>query len=1108
MQVANIETFYQLSQLQQGMLFHNLFAPDSGVDIEQVVCELRETLHLPAFEQAWQTVIDRQPVLRTSFRWRDLDSPIQQVWPQLTCPLQQQDWRSLPQTEQATQLAAFLQTDRRQGFDLAEPPLLRLALFHRAEADCCFVWTFHHAILDGQSLRIILVELFACYDALVQGQTPRLPAPPRPFRDYIEGLPQDLTGAQNFWQQQLKGLAGPPPLVVDKMSTKAGGSESGYTVRQIQLTVALTVSLKALAQKHKLTLDVLVQGAWALLLHRYSGHQDIVFGLTRSVRRSALNAVGTESMVGLLINTLPVRLQLSPDLPVLTWLQALHVQDQAMQAYEHTPLVKIQEWSEIPSGLPLFENILVFEDRSLNAALQAQGGPWKQRSFRLYEQTNYPLTLTIYPDEHLSLQLAYDHDRFDDTTMSRLLGHLQTLLEGFYADIEQPIAKIPLLTGDEKQQMLVVWNATQADYPRDKCLHQLFEAQAQKTPDAAAITLPWVSSPGSSQPGSGEPGQLTYGELNRQANQLAHHLQSLGVGPDVTVGISVERSLEMMIGLLGILKAGGAYVPLDPTYPPERLAFMLADAGVGVILTQARLMAMLPESDVPVLCLDTGWETIGRESEENPASQVTPENLAYVIYTSGSTGRPKGVQVNHQSVVNLIETTRPVFHFDERDVWTLVHSFGFDFSVWEIWTPLLSGSRLVIVPLWVTQSPEDFYNLLCTEHVTVLNQTPSAIRQLIQAGQIPPTDRGWSLRLLVCGGEALPQELAAQLLAWHIPAWNFYGPTEATVWATITEIEPTQTKGGAAPIGRPLPNVQIFILNSELEPVPAGVPGDLYIGGHGLARGYHHRPALTAEKFRPHPFSSEPGARLYKTGDLARYLPDGQIEFLGRIDHQVKIRGFRIELGEIEATLIEHPAVQEAVVMAREDAPGQPRLVAYIIPRQDRAPTKKAMPTSSTNGEAGPGQLTGELRRYLQTTLPDYMIPAAFILMDTLPLTPNRKVDRRALPAPDTSRPDLAASYVPPGTRVEQTIAGLWSELLGLEKVGRHDNFFELGGHSLLATQLVSRLRAACQVDLPIPMLFESPTVARLAERIETIRWAAQGQPMAASRDDRDEGEL
>ena len=609
-----------------------------------------------------------------------------------------------------------------------------------------------------------------------------------------------------------------------------------------------------------------------------------------------------------------------------------------------------------------------------------------------------------------------------------------------------------------RQQLVVEHADLPVERLKDLRVHRLFEAQVERRPETVAVVF--------------EGQKLTYQELNRRANQLAHYLQSLGVGPEVLCGIYVERSLEMLIGILGILKAGGAYVPIDPTYPAERVAFMLEDAQVPVLLTHQRLLEGLPEHRSRIVCLDTVWEEIACESEANPLSEATGANLAYVIYTSGSTGKPKGVQINHRSVLSLFEATRSLLDFDERDVWTLFHSYAFDFSVWEMWGCLLHGGRLVIVPRRVAQSPAAFYDLLCAERVTVLNQTPSAIRQLVrmrdQAGQVINIIKNTSLRLIICGGEAFPRDVAALLLEWGVSAWNFYGPTEVTVWATAHKVEASDLRVGNIPIGRPLANAQIHLLDSHLQPVPVGVPGELYIGGARLARGYLNRPDLTAERFIPDPFSSQAGARLYKTGDMARYLPTGDIEYLGRIDHQVKVRGFRIELGEIETVLAMHPAVREAVVTAQDESNDEKRLIAYLV----------------ASGQSAPS--TNELTSYLKGKLPDYMVPSAFVQLDALPLTPHGKVDRRALPAPGRERPDMNQSFVAPTSKPEAQLKQIWEDLLGIEPIGIKDDFFELGGDSLLAVNMLIKVQEVFGKNIPPATLIHEATIEHLASVISS----------------------
>ena len=1425
MGVEKITPTYQLSPMQQGMLFHHLSAQQAGVDIEQIVGALHEDLHVSAWQQAWERVMARHPALRASFHWEDLDEPRQYIHRQVSLTLEEHDWRTVPAPEQQSRLQAYLQADRQRGFDLATAPLTRLALFRLGEADYQFIWTFPHILIDGRSHLFVLQDVFAGYEAFCQGADFQRELPP-PYEDYLGWLGRrDHSQGETFWRRLLADFTAPTPLSVAQPPSRPLASEEDYGTQEIRLSEAATAALQTFAQQHQLTLNTMVQGAWALLLSRTSGEEDVVFGATRACRRSTV--AGAESMVGMFINTLPVRVHVSPEQPLLPWLRELRAQGVAVRAYEHTPLVQVQGWSDVSRGTPLFESLLVFDTYLLQSALQAQGEQWQHRAVQLHEKTTYPLTLYGYGEPALLLKIAYDRHRFDDATVTRMLGHLRTLLEGMVAaHPEQRLADMPLLTAAERQQLLVEWNDTKTDYSKAACIHHLFEAQAERTPNAVAVVF--------------EDQELSYQELNHRATQLAHHLRGLGIGPDRLVGVYLERSLEMMVGLLGILKAGGAYVPLDPTYPTERLAFLIEDSQAPVLLTQQRLVAHLPPHGAYTVCLDTDWATIERADTAMPPSDVTAANLAYVMYTSGSTGRPKGVMVEHRNVVNFFTGMDGCIAHDTPGVWLAVTSISFDISVLELFWTLARGFKVVLLaehdillsaeepwrrgadrgidfsllyfasnagedsekqyrlliegakfadqhgfsavwtperhfhtfgglypnpsvtsaalavlteriqiragsvvlplhdpirvaeewsvvdnlsqgrvalafasgwhpndfvfapenyaqrhdvmfreintvrklwqgdtvcrqggdgrevevgilprpiqpelPIWITAagSPDTFrtagemganvlthllgqrladlaekiaiyreawrthghgpgegtvtlmlHTFLDTDIETVretvrapfsnyLNDSLDLVRMApssfptfnrpsrskvqaedrsVQSEQfteedmqalvahafdryfetsglfgtpdscvemidrlkvlgvdevaclidfgvetdavlasldllralkercnarpaMAPTVSSFAAQVqrhgvthlqctpslaklltltpetqealgtiphLLLGGEALPVSLAQQLSGLVSGQFlNMYGPTETTIWSTT---QPVHRPEGSVPIGRPIANTQVYVLDQQQQPVPIGVAGELCIGGDGVVRGYLHRSELTDERFISDPFRDEPGARLYRTGDLVRYLPDGTLEFLGRLDFQVKIRGHRIELGEIETVLETHPSIREAVVVAREDSPGEQRLVAYFTSRSGANPS------------------TQELRAFLKSKLAEVMVPAAFVPLPAMPLTPNGKVNRRVLPAPDTERPTFDKPFVAPQTPTEVALADIWGRVLGIEQVGVDDDFFDLGGDSILAVRLVAKARQE-GLRFTVNQLFAAPTVAGLS---------------------------
>jgi natural product biosynthesis luciferase-like monooxygenase protein len=1378
--MKTLQACYPLSPMQQGMIFHSLYDQQPGYYIEQVIGHLHEPLQLSALLQSWQQVMERYPVLRTSFR-PDPNNQLQQVvHQQLQLPVTQQDWQSLSTLEQNEKLADYLQRDRQTNFDIATAPLMRLALFLRGEAYYTLVWTFHHALLDGRSIAVVLEEVFALYDGHSLNKNCTLPER-QTYQDYIAWQQQQsLTSAEKFWREMLRGFTAPtqlPTLTQNPHKT----SELRYGLQKIQLSFDLTAALQKLAQDQQLTINTLVQGAWAILLSRYSGETDVVFGATRACRHSSIETV--KSMVGLFINTLPIRVQISNDTELLPWLKALRAQWVALRDYENTPLVKVQEWTDLPRGISLFESIVIFDNLELGAALQTQGGKWTHREFELLEQMHYPLVLNAYGGSKITLKIQFDRQKFEEAAVLRMLGHLETLLQEFVKKPQRRVVDLPLLTTVEQYELLIDWNHTQTAYPQDQCIHHLFEQQVARSPNAIALAF--------------EEQQLTYRELNEQANQLAHYLRLQGVGPDVLVGLQMERSIDMMVGLLGIHKAGGAYLPLDPDFPRDRLAFMLQDSQTPVILTQQkRIPNLVVKHDVRIIPIDTMWGEIAQHPTINPNIGVKPKNLSYIIYTSGSTGKPKGVMVEHRNVVNFFTGMDAIINHEPPGVWLAVTSLSFDISVLElfwtlargfkvviynpkeereqstcqdlklqyasktidfslfyfsshekgedtaakyrllfegskfadangfkaVWTPErhfhafgglfpnpaltsaaiasvtnhiqiragscvsplhssvriaedwsvvdnLSGGRVGIsfaagwqpndfvlrpetfenrkeimyqqirevqtlwrgeivkylngkgetvevqtlprpiqpeLPVWMTAAgnPETFYTagakgfhllthllgqsldelaekiaiyrqawtekghlgkgtvtlmlhtfvgqsddivkeivrqpmrhylassldlikkaawsfptfkqkttnnkgqfsvthlsdqdmdevldfsferyyetsglfggvdtclqivdrikaidvdeIAClidygVETETVLAQLPllnevkatsncyvtnkaqtqgNSVAELINRHQVThlqctpsmagmliadPTTREaiGQIRTMMVGGEAFTEALAHQLKQ-IIPGQihNMYGPTETTIWSathTLGEVD------GAVPIGRPIANTELYILDMNRQPVPVGVAGELFIGGKGVARGYLNRPELTQERFVPNPFKTDQTDRLYRTGDLVRYRMDGSLEFLGRIDFQVKVRGYRIELGEIETILSRHIAVREAVIVVREDVPGDKRLVAYILPQPGNRP------------------LHATLREYLLSQLPEYMVPSNFVLLETFPLTPNNKVDRKALPAPMLAHQEGGTVQTKtPSNHIEQTLVEIWRKVLQVSEV-------------------------------------------------------------------------
>jgi myxalamid-type nonribosomal peptide synthetase MxaA len=1029
-----------LDQLDAGQIAYNI----------PTALRLTGRLEVPVLERAVNEIIRRHEILRTRFGTAG-GQPVQIVAPELRLAVGIHDLTGLRESGREAEVVRRAREDGDRPFDLAQGPLLRINLLCLGEQDYVLLFTLHHIVSDGWSAGILFGEFAALYRAFREGQPSPLPDLALQYGDFAHSQRHWLQGGYlerqlAYWRKQLEGA--PPLLELPTDHPRPAVPTGRGATHLFRLPPQLAERLRELSREQGVTLFVTLVSAFDVLLHRYSGHRDICLGVAVANRtRPEL-----DGLIGLFVNMLVLRADLSGNPRFTELLGRMQAVSLGAQEHQDLPFEKlIEELNPVRdrSYSPFFQVVLVLHN------LPARAFEIPDLTVRRMEvdfgTAKSDLTLHITEDDGFEVAFEYSTDLFEYATIERMAGHFATLLEGIADRPEARLGELPLLTAAERHG-LAEWSGTARRFPDEACLHELFEQRAAEQPDRPALVC-------------GETA-LTYGELNERADALARHLRARGVGPETRVGLCLERSAEAIVGIFAILKAGGAYVPLDPASPPERIAELLADCGAALLVTQERLAARWP-AGVEILCLDQAgdWrsETGG---EGNRPSFLQPESAAYLIYTSGSTGQPKGVVASHR---NAVASTAARFGFypEAPDGFLMVSPFAFDSSVAGIFWTLSRGGRLCLPPEGCPQDPMALAEIIRRERPSHLLCLPSLYGLLLECAGSGPLD---SLRAVIVAGETCPPNLAAEHYR-RLPEtrlYNEYGPTEGTVWSSVYEILPADAASGAAvPIGRPIPGARLYILDGGLNPAPVGVPGELYVGGAGVARGYHGRPALTAERFVPDPFGASPGARLYRTGDRVRWRPDGQLEFLGRIDHQVKIRGFRIEPGEIEARLLLHPAVKEAAVIAREDRPGDPRLVAYCV-------------LSATEGRDAMPEI---LREFLKTTLPDYMVPAAFVALERLPLTPNGKLDRKALPAPDIAG-QFAQRYAAPRNDLETRLARLWAELLKIERVGIHDNFFDLGGHSLAAVQLIVRLRERFGGGLSVASLFEAPTVAELAARM------------------------
>ena len=1062
---ADIESVAPLSPMQEGMLFHTLLKPNSGIYLMQNRYQLEGEIDARTFVAAWEKVVERHAALRTSLLWKRQKRPLQVAHKHVTVPFDVMDWRRDAPDVQRLRLDELLQAELDAGFDFGRAPLMHFRLIRTGERDYEFVHSFHHLVLDEWCTSLVMMDFLTCYEALLRGQTPQLPAA-RPFRDYIDWLArQDRVLADAFWREYLRDWHHATPL---GLSSALQDHKSGVEDVATELSPAASAALTALSTRHRLTLNTIFQGAWAILLHRFSGQSDVVFGVTVAGRPPELP--GVESIVGLFINTLPLRVKVSQDAKLVPWLAQLVAQNLRLRDFEHSPLIDIQRQSELCNGQELFASLLVFENAPIDPALQRVSA-FKVKNVVDRVHTNYPLTVMGWPGAQVGLKISYDRAQIKRADAQRVLGHLRTLLEAMAVKPDAKLGDYALLAPAEQRRALSTWNPPRGQPSEFSSYAARFDAQVDRTPQAVVARC------------GGR--QLTYRELDQHANVLAHALRVRGIGMEDKVVVFDERDLEWLTMTVAVLKAGAAYVPLDVTYPDERCGQILALSQPRAVLCRAsqrpRIAAIieaLPNLSPVILTFEESQQREGAASRLPDRGH--PLALAYVIYTSGSTGAPKGVMVESAGMLNNMLTKIPRLGLQPGDVIAQSASPCFDISIWQLLTAPLFGGIVEILPSMVVRDPERLLHEVQVRNVTVLEVVPAVLGGMLDAAQATGDQQILSqLRWVLPTGEALPIGLVR---AWlrrfpSIGLVNAYGPAECSddvALHAMSALPPADEH--EVPIGRPVDNVRLYVLDPTLSPLPIGVSGELAVGGAGVGRGYLGDPRRTAEVFLPDPFAQDPGQRMYRTGDLARYREDGVLDFVGRRDHQVKIRGFRIELGEIEAHLANHPDLGQAAVIVREDHAGARRLVAYVT-----------APESIT---------VADLRKWLQNRLPEYMVPHAWVVLPALPRTPNGKIDRSRLPEPTTG---LVAKNRRPLTATEEVLRGIWCEVLGIaaSEIDVEASFFTLGGHSLLLTQVLARVRRHWAIEVPLRALFDTPTLAAQAEAIDHLQNREQAPSFA-----------
>ena len=1067
MTLGNVEEILRLSPTQSGMLFHSAAEPDAGVYVAQISCTLVGTLDVAAFKRAWDGSIRRHSALRAAFVWDGLDEPLQVIHKEVSPEWTELDWRDVPEANREEELRRRLEEDRRRGFDLAAAPLMRMLLIRLGEQSHRLVWTCHHILADGWSAAILLREILDRYRALSDGDPLELP-PSTAFREYIawlHGLP--TAPAEEFWRSYLGGFDAPTSFPVGARQTCE--ERPLHQVLQRWLSEAESEALRQCARDLRLTLNTLVQGAWSILLHRYSGERDVISGATVAGRPAHI--AGVEDAVGLFINTLPVRVDVDSGRRLGDWLADLQHTLLNVREHEHTSLVRIRDWSDLPPGEPLFDNLLVLENTpDANTQLHVHG--LQVLDFRVLGLSNYPLAMLVTPDRRVELLLEHDPAVYGDESASRILKHFYNLLTAIPSSLDRAVGAIPLLSEEESRTLLVAWNDSGSLEPAAGTVLGLIARHAETSPSGAAVVT--------------DGDRLSYGELESRSDEWARRLVACDVRPGDPVGICMERGVFLIAGILAIMKAGGAYVPLDPEYPRERLDFMMSDSGARLVLTHRALAGAL-SSDVKTLFVDvpnTGEDDTLLPAPDLPA--VSEDLPAYVIYTSGSTGQPNGVPVSHR---NLLHSTlaRPAFYREPPAVFLLLSSASFDSSVAGIFWTLVTGGTLVVSKPRIEQDMGRLARCIAEHGVTHTLCLPSVYRLLLE--HVDVTDLR-SLKTVIAAGEPLPTDLVPRHreTLQEVGLFNEYGPTEATVWCSVFDTgqyngEPT------VPIGRPITGTRIYLLDREGRPVPVGVPGEIHVAGEGLTGGYLNRPEATARRFVEREIGGE-RTRLYRTGDVGRYGPDGNIEFLGRLDGQIKIRGFRVEPREIEAALERHEMIREAVVVPAHGSDVQRAPLSSVAAdtasnRSDRPQPRGQTITAFLTLEGAadrPPPTPAELRDHLQGLVPRAMIPSSFRILNSFTRLPNGKIDTAALADLPDQAPEAESDWTPPRNEVERMLGDIWCDVLQLEEISVHDTFFELGGDSILSIRVTSRANQR-GLGLSPNDIFNFPTIAELATR-------------------------